>query len=913
MSADRGRLTHYPPRKYREVVSQQGRVLLDADANESQRIGTEELRREALDVVGPVGTPDDGYQVVPSGSAFQVNRGTMYVGGLRVTLESTVQYEKQPEWLDNNAIAPWGDGLWRDPAVFQKLGAQVTLVLREQEITAVEDPALRDVALGGPDTCARTRLLQRIVAVDTKAQTCAGATAAAIDFWSTRGLVYDPDTASLTARARLLVTPVTNPPAPSPCDPPSASGYLGADNQMLRVMITQLDGTTNAGTLIWGYYNASMLYRATVQTATTVRLATRPVSAEFQPRTGQVVQVLLRAADLGEGAFAAALTGHVAKLTTPYAPDTQIVTLPAALPQPPHGNGTNVYVRLWEDQVAFTVGTPVELADTGLQVTITKASAGALHIGDYWQIAVRPLTPNTVYPERLLAAPQPPDGPRMWACPLAVIGPGGKPVKVFDDCRRPFDNLVELTAREFEEGCACTVCVTPDEHLKGAPSLQLAIDTVIKAGGGTVCLEVGKYPLKEPLRIRNARSLTLAGKYQASVIEAASRAIEVSESSDIRLEAFTIRCDKSVDHAIVLRTTEGVRIEDVDIVNDSPEGSGIGLNGALTQVVIRDNTIVAAFGVVDVPDQKIGAIGVEGLLIEDNRITARTGGIRLRDAIVHQQVTRIAGNHIRGCDNVGIRLTGVIADEFGIEVLDNELQVAGDGIQFSVDRVRVVNNDVTPLKSQPNVERRGIAIVKGVMEPPVDHTQIVGNRVTGFGVAIMSEVEVGALLVTDNQIAHARMGVIVQPMVGHLIIDRNQMLGVSGSAIGVETKNGRVAACGNQLEIVEQAQGEAEVPGVVVLGSGEVDCLFTDNHIRFMKALDGPGVELRGGPLVVTSNRITSKITMLLRTGVTGQKQPTCTVLGNIVGGEIRIITPATPAAGAPLPAPWAPLNLQGI
>src|SRR5204863_9362961 len=116
--------------------------------------------------------------------------------------------------------------------------------------------------------------------------------------------------------------------------------------------------------------------------------------------------------DLGEGAYAAALTGHFAKLNAPYAPETQLVTLPGALPQPPYANGLDVYLRLWEDEVDFTLNTAEDLAGTGLQVTISESSVGPLHMGDYWSMAARPLTPSTIYPERLLTTPQPPDGPR---------------------------------------------------------------------------------------------------------------------------------------------------------------------------------------------------------------------------------------------------------------------------------------------------------------------------------------------------------------------------------------------------------------------------------------------------------------------------------------------------------------------
>ena len=49
MAGDRSRISYSQSRKYREVVSQQGRVLLEADSNEGQRIFSEEVRHHALD------------------------------------------------------------------------------------------------------------------------------------------------------------------------------------------------------------------------------------------------------------------------------------------------------------------------------------------------------------------------------------------------------------------------------------------------------------------------------------------------------------------------------------------------------------------------------------------------------------------------------------------------------------------------------------------------------------------------------------------------------------------------------------------------------------------------------------------------------------------------------------------------
>src|SRR5712692_2661756 len=99
MGSDRARITYDESRQYRAVVMQQGRVTVEADWNEEWQIVNEEERKEALDFVGPSGTPDDGYKVMPTMSTaltppppfdFSVSNGTMYVGGMRVSLGSSL-------------------------------------------------------------------------------------------------------------------------------------------------------------------------------------------------------------------------------------------------------------------------------------------------------------------------------------------------------------------------------------------------------------------------------------------------------------------------------------------------------------------------------------------------------------------------------------------------------------------------------------------------------------------------------------------------------------------------------------------------------------------------------------------------------------------------------------------------------
>src|SRR5205085_2463133 len=104
MGSERARVSYDPQQHYRSVVMQQGRVTLEAEFNEELAIAGEELREETRDIVGPSGTPDDGYLVTPLTNPIfdiSVGPGTMYVGGLRVTTPPHVPLAALAEGIPN--------------------------------------------------------------------------------------------------------------------------------------------------------------------------------------------------------------------------------------------------------------------------------------------------------------------------------------------------------------------------------------------------------------------------------------------------------------------------------------------------------------------------------------------------------------------------------------------------------------------------------------------------------------------------------------------------------------------------------------------------------------------------------------------------------------------------------------------
>ena len=219
MTIDRARNSFDPTRDWRAVLAQQGRVTLEADVNEQASITGEALRDETIDIIGPVGSPDGGYVISIDAAEDDVAiaPGTLYLGGWRLTLASQITTSAQPAWLD---MPPWP----------KPVGNQIiALLVIEQTVVAVEDIALQEVALGGPDSAGRLRLLQHVLRIPTSGMTCLDASGTLAAAAKADGQVWDPATCELSSTARLLVTPAAVPVSAGRCDPPAQGGYLGAE------------------------------------------------------------------------------------------------------------------------------------------------------------------------------------------------------------------------------------------------------------------------------------------------------------------------------------------------------------------------------------------------------------------------------------------------------------------------------------------------------------------------------------------------------------------------------------------------------------------------------------------------------------------------------------------------------------
>lgn len=749
MGSDRARISFDRTREYRSLVAQQGRVTLEADVNEQAVIASEALRLETIDIIGPTGTPDDGYLVsIDANGIITVGPGIMYVGGWRLRFTQPVPINNQPEWIDQILDVvekrPRGDYV-------------IALLVSEQEVQAVEDQALREVALGGPDTAARTRLMQHIVAVPTTDDTCA----AVLKDWNSNlkplGLALNPDTFALDFNAALEVS--FYPPAGpvDPCCPPAQGGYLGSDNQLIRVTVTDYEPTTHQGTLLWGWNNASFLYRAKFVDSTAnplvLTLSPAPVDSAHMPQLNQVVELLRSTMVLGNPLdlnFIAAPEGDVITLAsagTVFDPTTNQLTLPTGTALPTgYATDTNpLFVRLWQAVVPFTDGVAAQLdLVSGLAVTIHMDAlpTGPLEARPFWDFAVRPNTPQQVYPQRYLQAPQGPTGPRRWLTDLAIVDyvPGALPSLVAD-CR------VHFPANAGDDCGCCGITLTPAQ-VTARGGLQAVIDAQAK-NGQTLSLRPGTYVLEAPLVLTRAHTgFSLSGCESGR----ARLTVDPANAASFTAGMITIQgaTNISIQGLVFAMPLTPVTFPGVPIGNPTTGQQfttdmaiGIGLQDAET-ITIQDCQFLYPS-----PSDPAGSLTIylgagiyasencSGLRVRRNRFQCASGG----------QATSTSFNLL-----FGVWMTPTTLDV-------TSTQGGGSTIQ-SVPAAAIQAK--APTAKQSKAKSLAQTAAGLVNLPPVlnrlDDIEIIDNRFTGLSMAVLIMGEMGMIRCISNRVANSCAG-----------------------------------------------------------------------------------------------------------------------------------------------------------
>ncbi len=154
MKGDFSRNTFDRRKHYTGVRLQQGRVQLDADWNEQADIVSYQRRTLATDIIGASGAPiqGGGFEITVDLASHtpRVSPGRYYVDGILCENEAPapLPLDQQP---DLTLPLPTADGVYL-----------AYLDVWQDGVTALDDPDLLELALGGPDTATRTRTVWQV-------------------------------------------------------------------------------------------------------------------------------------------------------------------------------------------------------------------------------------------------------------------------------------------------------------------------------------------------------------------------------------------------------------------------------------------------------------------------------------------------------------------------------------------------------------------------------------------------------------------------------------------------------------------------------------------------------------------------------------------------------------------------------
>ncbi len=264
--------------KFSRVLMQQGRVQLDADWNEQNSIMLHHLRNFACDVGSEHWGPnhDPGFEITLGESdsgepRISIGAGHYYVMG--ILCEAGLDENGEKYHYSNQPDYPIPDGQRIQDIEPLIVGGEVSALVYldawERHYTYVNDDSIREVALGGPDTATRAKIIwqAKILPIPFEANPTGGKAPHRIKA-SYRYFINLLDSEMKPGKGRLCAKLKDKSDDNDPCLIPPESRYRGVENQLYRVEIHRsgvAEGQTEdfdvpAATYKWSRENASVMF-----------------------------------------------------------------------------------------------------------------------------------------------------------------------------------------------------------------------------------------------------------------------------------------------------------------------------------------------------------------------------------------------------------------------------------------------------------------------------------------------------------------------------------------------------------------------------------------------------------------------------------------------------------------------------
>jgi hypothetical protein len=469
MKGDFTRDTFNPIKHFTRVLMQQGRIQLDSDWNEQAAILLHYLRALAADLIGPFGGPRDnlGFGIfsavvekdpqagelvlskeesdrlkqgvipadgkLPAGD-FLISRGHYYVDGLLCENDDYVRYTGQSD-LPSTKVLQGGGG---NPSYLAYLDVW------ECHITYLEDDSIREVALGGPDTATRAKVVWQVKAFavtedDLKPKDRRKAINDNWESWVKRIELekgIEPENhGQLKAKVKVPDAADSN----NPCLTPPDARYRGAENQLYRVEIHR-GGKPADATFKWSRENGSVVFPIVEIGSDTIKLAHLGRDNRQGLKVGDWVEIVSDEMVLSGTVPPLVQVDSIepVDLTIRFKIPNDVKTLPSKVTdeQP-------LVLRRWDHKSDLKHDGAVQLAESAKEwlmledgVQIQFQPGGLYRTGDYWLIPARTATGNIEWPgDRDDPLAQPPHGIKHHYAPLAIVSIKGEKIDSVDDLR----------------------------------------------------------------------------------------------------------------------------------------------------------------------------------------------------------------------------------------------------------------------------------------------------------------------------------------------------------------------------------------------------------------------------------------------------------------------------------------------
>jgi uncharacterized protein DUF6519/parallel beta helix pectate lyase-like protein len=657
MKGDFSRNTFDPLKHFVGVRMQQGRVQVDADWNENLDILLHRIETETMDVIGLCGFPihaagfgvvadpktlsaeeqqalqDAGYLPLEDGD-FLLTAGRGYLDGILAELEHTIPFSLQPCLLP-----PVSDEFFPSDGTFL-----IYLDVWERLITALEDPSIREVALGGPDTAVRSQVIWQVKSI------YAGEEDDNLDC-DAEVADYPPATSDGLLCARTHPEPQPD----DPCTVPPGAGYKRLENQLYRVEIHRGTADPDGPTFKWSRDNGSIVVKVSEFAVDGANDKVRVTSLGRDDVLGlhelDWVEVLDDAADLS------GLPGQLVQIDK-IDRERLIITLKDDVT----GFDLDLHpkFRRWDSAGELTVEVPADNdgfipLEDGVEV---KFEINTFNTGDYWTIPARTVPGqygDIEWPEDENDDPAclPPFGIKHHYCRLAMVVVTGGVITQVTDCRDKFPPLTELPSGG-SSCCSVTVGEGGDY-----PDIQSAVNArPADAKFWNICLLSGEYKLQDPVKVDGQDGIGLAGCSDQTLVSGVpgQPLFQISNSSAVRIEGLQLRA--SVPEGAIQAfkcfdiSVKGCRGENVDEKTGKAAGGPLVFALNCGDLVVQGNTFRGQ-----------PAIVVQGqtILVNDNFLSG--GGVQV---LFGSQVVAIEDNLIFEGAGPGIQLSGfsTLAKEF---------------------------------------------------------------------------------------------------------------------------------------------------------------------------------------------------------------------------------------------------------